>query len=153
MTSQDSDTIYPAGIAPMARALDDLAAADGAAAGPDLEASVARALRDARRAPALRLAPASAAGTGWLANPAMRLAASVAIVAGGAAAWLAMRPAPPTTPAPAESLEQEVDAWLTLAGPDDGLSIQIETMLLQSADLARGLDAGWIEDDLMGESL
>jgi hypothetical protein len=152
--THDPDALYPAEITPLARGLDELAAADGAAAGPDLEGRIAQALREARGAPSLRLAPQRTAG--WLASPALRLAASVAIVAGGAAAWLAMRAGPPATDPgadPAPSLEQEVDAWLTLAGPDDGLSVQIETMLLQSADLARGLEAGWLEEDLMGESL
>lgn len=172
--THDPHTLYPADIAPIARALDDLGEAERQAAGAELEAGVVGAIESARRPAALRLSTPSAtpsvttaaggsghsgnsaARTGWAASGRMRLAASVAIVAGGLAAWLALNPAPaPVGPAPLNeaSLEQEVEAWLALAGPDDELRAEIEVMLLQSADLARGLDAGWIEDDLIGESL
>jgi hypothetical protein len=162
MNANDPNDIYPADIAPVARALDELAEADRRAAGPDLEPRLARSLRDARTTPALRLAapgvpaphsPETARPGGWLTSPSMRLAASVAIVAGALAAWLAMRPAGGAATGRPASLEQEVDAWLALAGPDDGLRTEIETLLLLSDDLARGLDSGWLEEELMGESL
>lgn len=162
--------LYPADIAPTARALDDLGEAERQAAGADLERGVVRAIQAARRPAPLRLSTrahaTAAAGRsssriglvtgGWGAGGRVRLAASVAIVAGVLAGWMALRPAPApegrlTTAE--NSLEQEVDAWLALAGPDDELRAEIEIMLLQSADLVRGLDAGWIEDDLIGESL
>ena len=162
--THDPHDLYPADIAPIARALDDLGEAERQAASAHLEAGVVRAIESARRPAALRLAPPAAQpaaanarrtpASGWGAGGRMRLAASVAIIAGGLAAWMAVRPAPEgPMPIHEQSLEQEVDAWLALAGPDDELRAEIEIMLLQSADLSRGLDAGGIEDELIGESL
>lgn len=163
--THDPHDLYPADIAPIARALDELGEAERRAASANLEADVVMAIEAARRPGALRLAPAPSAGSaaakglgtmagGRGARGRMRLAASIAIIAGGLAAWMALRPAPAgQAPTQEQSLEQEVDAWLALAGPDDELRAEIEIMLLQSADLARGLDAGWIEDELIGESL
>ena len=152
MNAHDSDKIYPADIAPVAAAVDDLAEADRRASPNGLERRLARASWKSRST-GLRLTSERDGQPRWLARPSMRLAASVAVVAGGLAAWVAMQPAGRPAPDTAPSLEQEVDAWLALAGPDDGLRAEIETMLLQSADLARGLNSGWLEDELIGESL
>ena len=169
MTKHDCDKLYPADIAPMAQALDELAEVDRAAARSGLEARVARAAWP-RRAAGFDLASRSEAGAGagsgwrgWVMRPSMRLAASVAVMAGGVAAWVAMQPGawvarpgggaggPVGDAAP--SLEQDVDAWLSLAGPDDGLGARIEALHLMNDDLVRGLEPGWLEDELSGESL
>lgn len=142
------DELYPADVAPMARKLDELAETDRQAAAGGLERRIARA--SWRRRSALRLGHTTRRP--WLTKPSMALAASVAVLAGGAAAWLAIQPPQEAAPARA-SLEQEVDVWLTLAGPDDGLRAEIEALRLLNEDLAQGLEPGWFEDELSGESL
>ncbi|MFG0286030.1 MAG: hypothetical protein ACF8R7_16555 [Phycisphaerales bacterium JB039] len=149
MSHSNSDDIYPADIAPVARAMDRLAEADASCAPADLEQRVLRAAPLARRAPALRMS--SAAMRPWWSLASLRLAAAIAIIAGVGAGWLALRSGPPGDRAP--TLEEEVDAWLAMAGADDSFQAEIETLLLLNADLASTFDSGWIEDDLIGDSL
>ena len=148
-----NDELYPADVAPVARGLDELGELDRRAAGAGLERRVMQASWRQGSASGPRLASAGpAGGASWLGRPSMALAASVAVVAGGVAAWVAMQPGGAPAPA-AVSLEQEVDVWLAIAGSDDGLHAEIDALRLLNDDLARGLEPGWLEDELSGESL
>ena len=149
MSQTNHDDIYPSDIAPVARALDRLAEADADCAPANLEHRIAREVRSARAAPALHIS--GGALRPWWAGRLMRFAAAIVIVGGVGAGWLALRPG--TDGAPAPTLEEEVDAWLTMAGATDSFRTEIEAMLLLNADLASTFDSGWVEDDLIGDSL
>jgi hypothetical protein len=144
--------LYPADIAPIARAMDRLAAADASAASADLEQRTVEAARSARSGPPLRLADAPASARPWWSRAPLRLAAAVAIVAAGGAAWM-LTPAPAAPSHIPPSLEEQVDVWLAMADADDSIRTEIETLLLLNAGLTASFDSGWIEDDLLGESL
>lgn len=145
-----SEPTLPPDAAPIAAALDALAARERADIPAGLASRVYRAtLPDLRPAeePDIYVFPKARMG----ANRGLALAATLALLATVGAVWLAGERGETrsTSIAAANITDADVDAWLALAGVSDGAGTDaLEQIAADTDKLARNVGSAWLPEDL-----
>jgi hypothetical protein len=137
----NGETVHPE----LESALDALAEAERASSRAGIESRIFEATRTALSPGAGASAPAVIGRIGLARG--RRLAAGLAIMGAAGAAWIAVRTGGNHSVVAQTSLEQGLDAWLSVA-LDEANADELDELKSRAAGLADSLDSGWEFDDL-----